>query len=207
MAARSAVNKMRNRPRATFSGLRVRPEVRKDGDRKDLLPRERFAAGCDVPWAVQTIQNLLSFVDNADLIIHRPRSRSYSARGVIRPAATSVIPRSSEASASASSGGPSSSAAWRRSSSQRRASSVCSSGSSSTRWWSASWSCLEPLCLHFSSASVLKDLGALLGNHFETLGGDRKGQFNIRINGQWRVCFEWPEGAPVPSNIEIVDYH
>lgn len=47
----------------------------------------------------------------------------------------------------------------------------------------------------------------LPSNHFEALGGDRKGQFSIRINQQWRVCFEWPDGAVGPFNIEIVDYH
>ena len=47
----------------------------------------------------------------------------------------------------------------------------------------------------------------LPSNHFEALGGDRKGQYSIRINSQWRICFEWPDGASTPSNIEIVDYH
>lgn len=44
-------------------------------------------------------------------------------------------------------------------------------------------------------------------NHFEALGGDRKGQYSIRINLQWRICFEWPEGEAQPFNIEIIDYH
>jgi proteic killer suppression protein len=47
----------------------------------------------------------------------------------------------------------------------------------------------------------------LPSNHFEALGGDRNGQFSIRINLQWRICFEWPDGAAQPFNIEIVDYH
>lgn len=51
------------------------------------------------------------------------------------------------------------------------------------------------------------DLMGLPGNHFEALGGDRRGQFSIRINQQWRLCFEWPEDASEPANIEIVDYH
>jgi toxin HigB-1 len=54
---------------------------------------------------------------------------------------------------------------------------------------------------------VLKDLAALPGNRFEVLRGDRKGQYSIRINDQWRICFEWPEATPGPSNVEIVDYH
>jgi toxin HigB-1 len=51
------------------------------------------------------------------------------------------------------------------------------------------------------------DLAALPGNRFESLHGDRKGQHSIRINDQWRICFEWPDKAPGPSNVEIVDYH
>jgi proteic killer suppression protein len=51
------------------------------------------------------------------------------------------------------------------------------------------------------------DLMLLPSNRFEALGGDRKGQFSIRINQQWRVCFEWPEEHERPFNIEICDYH
>ncbi|MGP8175270.1 MAG: type II toxin-antitoxin system RelE/ParE family toxin [Terracidiphilus sp.] len=51
------------------------------------------------------------------------------------------------------------------------------------------------------------DLMLLPSNRFEALGGDRKGQFSIRINQQWRVCFEWPEEVDRPFNIEICDYH
>lgn len=47
----------------------------------------------------------------------------------------------------------------------------------------------------------------LPSNRFEALGGDRQGQFSIRINQQWRICFEWPDGAAKPCNIEITDYH
>jgi proteic killer suppression protein len=57
------------------------------------------------------------------------------------------------------------------------------------------------------AATSLKDLAALPGNRFEALKGDRKGQYSIRINDQWRICFEWPEGAPGPDEAEIVDYH
>jgi len=57
------------------------------------------------------------------------------------------------------------------------------------------------------AAVELRDLAALPGNRFEALKGDRKGQYSIRINDQWRICFEWPGGAPGPSNVEIVDYH
>jgi proteic killer suppression protein len=57
------------------------------------------------------------------------------------------------------------------------------------------------------AATSPKDLRALPGNRFEALKGDRKGQYSIRINDQWRICFEWPEGTKGPSNLEIVDYH
>ncbi len=57
------------------------------------------------------------------------------------------------------------------------------------------------------AATALQDLAALPGNRFEALKGDRKGQYSIRINDQWRICFEWPKGFPGPENVEIVDYH
>jgi proteic killer suppression protein len=57
------------------------------------------------------------------------------------------------------------------------------------------------------AATSLRDLAALPGNRFEALRGDRKGQYSIRINDQWRICFEWPERAAGPVNVEIVDYH
>ena len=57
------------------------------------------------------------------------------------------------------------------------------------------------------AATSLKDLAALPGNRFEALRGDRQGQYSIRINDQWRICFEWPDRSPGPSNAEIVDYH
>ena len=57
------------------------------------------------------------------------------------------------------------------------------------------------------SATTLRDLAALPGNRFEALRGDRYGQFSIRVNDQWRVCFEWPRGDLGPSKVELVDYH
>lgn len=56
------------------------------------------------------------------------------------------------------------------------------------------------------AAAALQDL-ALPGNRLEVLKGDRKGQYSIRINDQWRICFEWPKGSLGPVNVEIVDYH
>jgi len=57
------------------------------------------------------------------------------------------------------------------------------------------------------AAVNLKDLAALSGNRLEALKDDRQGQYSIRINDQWRICFEWPEGSPGPTEVEIVDYH
>ena len=57
------------------------------------------------------------------------------------------------------------------------------------------------------AATSLRDLAALPGNRFEALAGDREGQYSIRINEQWRICFEWPSGSAGPTDVEIVDYH
>lgn len=57
------------------------------------------------------------------------------------------------------------------------------------------------------AATTLRDLAALPGNRFEALLGDRAGQYSIRINDQWRICFEWPGDSPGPVSVEIVDYH
>lgn len=57
------------------------------------------------------------------------------------------------------------------------------------------------------AATGLDDLRALPSNNLEMLKGDRKTQYSIRINRQWRICFEWPEGDAGPSNVEIIDYH
>jgi len=54
-------------------------------------------------------------------------------------------------------------------------------------------------------AGNLQDLRVPPANRLETLKGDRRGQFSIRVNDQWRVCFEWRDGDA--WNVEIVDYH
>jgi toxin HigB-1 len=56
------------------------------------------------------------------------------------------------------------------------------------------------------AATSLRDLD-LPGNRLEALKGDRKGQYGIRINDQWRICFQCPNRAPGPQNVEIIDYH
>ena len=56
-----------------------------------------------------------------------------------------------------------------------------------------------------SRARSLKDLQTLPGNSLELLKGNRQGQYSIRINDQWRICFEWVDDNAY--NVEITDYH
>lgn len=58
-----------------------------------------------------------------------------------------------------------------------------------------------------NAAPSLETLRALPSNRLEALSGSRKGQYSIRINLQWRICFEWPDGTSGPSRVEIVDSH
>lgn len=55
-----------------------------------------------------------------------------------------------------------------------------------------------------NAANRLEDLRAPPGNRLEKLSGRRDGQYSVRINAQWRICFRWDEG---PCDVEIVDYH
>ncbi len=55
------------------------------------------------------------------------------------------------------------------------------------------------------TAPTLGALVAIPGNRFEALKGDRKDQYSIRINDQWRICFKWEDGYAL--DVEIVDYH
>ena len=57
------------------------------------------------------------------------------------------------------------------------------------------------------AATSLDELGHLPSNRLEALKGKRAGQHSIRVNAQWRLCFRWPEGAPGPLEVAIVDYH
>jgi len=59
--------------------------------------------------------------------------------------------------------------------------------------------------LYLSRARVLQDLRVPPGNRLEALRGKRKGQYSIRINDQWRICFRWREDGV--HDVEIVDYH
>lgn len=56
-----------------------------------------------------------------------------------------------------------------------------------------------------NSAESINDLRVPPGNRLEKLSGNRAGQYSVRVNDQWRICFSWsPSGA---SNVELVDYH
>ncbi len=55
------------------------------------------------------------------------------------------------------------------------------------------------------NAASLQDLAGLPSNRLESLSGNRLGQYSIRINRQWRICFRW--GDEGPYDVEIVDYH
>ena len=58
---------------------------------------------------------------------------------------------------------------------------------------------------YLEAAKELRDLKSPPGNRLEKLGGDRAGQYSIRVNDQWRICFEWTDSGP--TGVEIVDYH
>jgi proteic killer suppression protein len=59
--------------------------------------------------------------------------------------------------------------------------------------------------LYLNRARTINDLKQPPGNHLEALKGNRKGQYSIRVNDQWRICFKWSEGDVY--DVEIVDYH
>jgi proteic killer suppression protein len=59
--------------------------------------------------------------------------------------------------------------------------------------------------IYLDDAEDIFDLLAPPGNRLEKLKGDRAGQYSIRINDQWRICFTWPDGKA--QDVEIVDYH
>jgi len=67
------------------------------------------------------------------------------------------------------------------------------------------WSVASRKLDQLDSADKLDDLRIPSGNRLEALSGDRVGQYSVRINDQYRICFVWTEGEP--GNVEIVDYH
>ena len=54
-------------------------------------------------------------------------------------------------------------------------------------------------------ADLIEDLRTPPGNRLEKLSGNRKGQYSIRVNDQWRICFRWKSGHA--TDVEIIDYH
>jgi proteic killer suppression protein len=59
-----------------------------------------------------------------------------------------------------------------------------------------------------NAAESINDLRVPPSNRLEKLGGSRAGQYSIRVNGQWRICFSWSaSGASGAGNVELVDYH
>ena len=63
----------------------------------------------------------------------------------------------------------------------------------------------QQLLVLLDAAKDLNDLRSPPGNRLEKLSGDRQGQYSIRINSQWRICFVWTEAGP--EHVEIADYH
>ncbi|CAB4693335.1 MAG: plasmid maintenance system killer [Actinobacteria bacterium] len=55
------------------------------------------------------------------------------------------------------------------------------------------------------AAETISDLRVPPGNRLEKLGGDREGQYSIRVNDQWRICFRWTKAGP--EDVTITDYH
>lgn len=68
---------------------------------------------------------------------------------------------------------------------------------------------LSPLAYNklvlINAAETINDLRVPPGNRLERLVGDRAGQYSIRVNDQWRICFTWSAGGA--GNVELVDYH
>jgi len=58
-----------------------------------------------------------------------------------------------------------------------------------------------------NAATSLNDLQSLPSNRLEALRGNRAGQYSIRINQQWRICFKWSEDQSGAGDVEITDYH
>jgi toxin HigB-1 len=56
-----------------------------------------------------------------------------------------------------------------------------------------------------NAAADINDLRSPPGNRLEKLAGDREGQYSVRINKQWRICFVWTDSGP--GDVEVTDYH
>ncbi|WP_422419123.1 type II toxin-antitoxin system RelE/ParE family toxin [Pseudomonas sp. GZD-222] len=75
----------------------------------------------------------------------------------------------------------------------------------SSKRWKAILSVAQRKLIMLNEAIAIQDLRSPPGNRFQALQGNRQGQFSIRINDQYRICFTWD--AHGPENVEIVDYH
>ncbi|MDO9415323.1 type II toxin-antitoxin system RelE/ParE family toxin [Pararhizobium sp.] len=63
----------------------------------------------------------------------------------------------------------------------------------------------QQLLTVMNAAGDINDLRSPPGNHLEKLSGDRDGQYSVRINKQWRICFVWTDAGP--EDVQITDYH
>ena len=63
----------------------------------------------------------------------------------------------------------------------------------------------QQMLVLLDAAVALDDLRSPPGNRLEKLSGDREGQYSLRINGKWRLCFTWENGGA--DNVEVLDYH
>lgn len=73
------------------------------------------------------------------------------------------------------------------------------------RTWTAIRAQAERKLIMLDAATCIDDLRSPPGNRLEALKGDRSGQWSIRINNQWRICFQWEDDGA--TNVEICDYH
>jgi proteic killer suppression protein len=78
-------------------------------------------------------------------------------------------------------------------------------GGENVRQFSGFKKAAERKLVMLDSAVKLGDLAGSPGNRLEKLSGGRAGQYSIRINDQWRICFTWKDDGP--HDVEIVDYH
>ncbi|HEY4713181.1 MAG TPA: type II toxin-antitoxin system RelE/ParE family toxin [Aquirhabdus sp.] len=74
-----------------------------------------------------------------------------------------------------------------------------------TKRWQAIIRVAERKLAQLDAATTIDFLRVPLGNRLEALSGNRAGQYSIRINDQWRICFRWTEQGA--EDVEIVDYH
>jgi proteic killer suppression protein len=74
-----------------------------------------------------------------------------------------------------------------------------------SRYWISIKKNAERKLVQLHSAESLDDLRSPPGNQLKALSGDRQGEYSIRINKKWRICFVWTDEGP--EQVEIIDYH